>query len=160
MKSKSLRVLLTLTILLCGSAQAAMVGGLLVSPTSLNFGDVAIDQASALQSVTVTNTTSAPIGPLATNSGTDAPWFVGPGCFGVTLAPGASCSNLYQFAPTALGPQTSSGEQVVINGVSVPLTFIGNGVAAIGAGPRPVTPLVQDFRVRSHFSRYCHEKIC
>ena len=92
-------------LLLSGAACADMVGGLLVSPTSLNFGSVALGATSASQQVTVTNTTSAPIGPLSVGSGVSAPWGSGTGCSGVTLAAGTSCSSTYTFTPTALGPQ-------------------------------------------------------
>ena len=134
-------------LLLSGAACADMVGGLLVSPTSLNFGSVALGATSPAQQVTVTNTTSAPIGPLGTNSGVGgSPWGVlGAGCNGTVLAPGASCSNSYTFTPTALGTQTSSGKSFGINGVSVPLSFTGNGVSAIAPGSLLVTPSELNF---------------
>ena len=125
-------------LLLSGAACAEMVGGLLVSPTSLNFGSVALGATSAHQLVTVTNTTSAPIGPLNTSSGVGAPWGAGAGCGGQTLPPGASCSNSYTFTPTALGAQTSSGEEFLINGVHVPLIFTGTGVLGLSVSPTSI----------------------
>jgi len=122
-------------LLLSGAACADMAGGLLVSPTSLNFGSVALGATSASQQVTVTNTTSAPIGPLSVGSGVSAPWGSGTGCSGVTLAAGTSCSSTYTFTPTALGPQVSSGEGITINGVKVPMSFVGTGVQGLRVTP-------------------------
>ena len=122
-------------LLLTGAACADMAGGLLVSPTSLNFGSVALGATSASQQVTVTNTTSAPIGPLSVGSGVSAPWGSGTGCSGVTLAAGTSCSSTYTFTPTALGPQVSSGEGITINGVKVPMSFVGTGVQGLRVTP-------------------------
>ena len=122
-------------LLLSGAACADMVGGLLVSPTSLNFGSVALGATSASQQVTVTNTTSAPIGPLSVGSGVSAPWGSGTGCSGVTLAAGTSCSSTYTFTPTALGPQVSSEEGITINGVKVPMSFVGTGVQGLRVTP-------------------------
>ena len=122
-------------LLLSGAACADMAGGLLVSPTSLNFGSVALGATSASQQVTVTNTTSAPIGPLSVGSGVSAPWGSGTGCSGVTLAAGTSCSSTYTFTPTALGPQVSSAEGITINGVKVPMSFVGTGVQGLRVTP-------------------------
>jgi hypothetical protein len=108
-----------------------MVGGLLVSPTALNFGDVAKGQTSPAQAMTITNTTAAPVN-IAANGGASGVW--GPYLSGcpASLAAGASCNYLYTFTPTAIGPQTSPvGMHFQINGVQVPLTFTGNGVLGL-----------------------------
>ena len=117
---------------------AAGLTGLTVTPTSLDFGSVALTQTSAPLSVTVTNTTGAPIGPLTTASSSMPPWVGVAGCNGVTLAPGASCANTYTFAPTSLGAQSSAGMTFTINGVVVPLSFTGTGILGLSVNPSSI----------------------
>jgi hypothetical protein len=75
---------------------------LLITPVSLDFGQVAVGETAPAQQVTVTNIGSTP----ATVSGELGAAGVFGGsttCQGVTLAPGASCSMSFAFAPSSAG---------------------------------------------------------
>jgi hypothetical protein len=77
----------------------------LVSPASINFGDVAIGAASAVQTVTVQNTlsTTLTLGSLSLPAG--SPFAVLPSstCLGASLAPGASCTVNLTVTPSTTG---------------------------------------------------------
>ena len=85
----------------------------LITPTSLDFGNVPANGHSATQSVAITNvgtvnesadTTGLDVGAFGPTSDTD--------CVG-TLAPGATCHIVFQFNPTTLGTQSAIATGVV-----------------------------------------------
>jgi len=105
-----------------------------LSASSLAFGPVTVG-ASASQPVTVTNTGTGDLHPLALSVA--GPFSVAAnGCAGATLAPGASCVIIVAFAPAAAanaaGTLTIAGDAGTH---SVALT--GSGVAAATTPPPP-----------------------
>lgn len=77
-----------------------------VSPATLTFGPQAYGTTSAPQSVTLTNTGSAPLNV----TGVLAKYQIAStqNCLSATpLAPGASCTEQVTFTPTAIGPATA-----------------------------------------------------
>ncbi|HEY7293454.1 MAG TPA: choice-of-anchor D domain-containing protein [Dehalococcoidia bacterium] len=96
---------------LAAGAQGAATPALSLSPTSLTFAAQDTGTTSAPQSVTATNTGTAP---LFFNSvqirGADPLDFtiVDDGCPGVTLAVGASCTTSVTFSPTTTGTRTAN----------------------------------------------------
>jgi uncharacterized repeat protein (TIGR03803 family) len=83
--------------------------GVSLSPTSLNFGNLNIGSSSSAQTVTLSNTGSAP---LAISSiaitGANSTDFGQTNTCGSTLAGGASCSIGVTFKPTASGARSAS----------------------------------------------------
>jgi hypothetical protein len=117
---------------LAGPANAA-APAVTLTPTSLTFGAQAIGTTSAPQSVTVTNTGTAPlfINSAATR-GADPLDFtqVDDQCSGVTLAAGTSCSVSINFSPTASGARSGTfivTDNAVGSPQTVPLTGTGIG---------------------------------
>ena len=113
----------------------------LISPTSIDFGDVPI------------GTTGAPHAVAVTNMGFDAavmtgtivvagPFGVTQNCQGVTLAPGASCQMSFAFKPTAVGPATGSATGSW-NGQAYSSSFTGNATAGPGRPPAPASALAR-----------------
>ena len=110
--------------------------GLNVSPAQLTFAVTAVGQASAAQTVTVSNTSSGSVA---------VPAFAAPAQFSVTqnnctasLAPGASCTVGVVFQPTAVG--AASGVLTVSSAsVATPATVLLGGTGAAGAAIQ-VTP--------------------
>jgi Abnormal spindle-like microcephaly-assoc'd, ASPM-SPD-2-Hydin/Putative Ig domain len=118
--------------LLAGPANAA-APAVTFAPTSLTFGAQAIGTTSAPQSVTVSNTGTAPlfINSAATRGANPLDFTqVDDQCSGVTLVAGASCTVSINFSPTASG--TRSGTFIVTDNAAgspqtVPLTGTGIG---------------------------------
>ena len=105
----------------------------LISPTSLDFGAVALGDTSAPQTITITNLTSSPM--VMTGTGGNAGVFNDTqSCQGVTLAPGASCSQTYTFTPTALGSVSAAGIGTW-NGQSYNIALQGIGVPEFQVSP-------------------------
>jgi hypothetical protein len=75
------------------------------SPSSLSFGNVSTGSTSAAQTVTISNTGSAPASISAISAG--APFAESTTC-GSTLAAGANCTASVTFAPTAAGSASGS----------------------------------------------------
>jgi hypothetical protein len=100
---------------------------LLITPTGLDFGEIRVGTTSPTQAVIVTNVSTAPIALALTGGTVAAPFAVAQSCQGTTLAPGATCTVTYSFAPTALGVfnATSSGSW---NGVSFEISLTGAGI--------------------------------
>jgi hypothetical protein len=83
------------------------ISGFRISPTSFDFGDVAIGTMSAAQTVSITNEGASSV--VMSGAGGAAGAFGGvQNCQGITLAPGASCQMFYAFTPGALGPVSGS----------------------------------------------------
>jgi putative transposon-encoded protein len=118
--------LCTLLVAATGSAEAAGLRKLLISPTALDFGDVHVGTASAVQSITITNMSSTPI--VGSIAGGAAGLFGGSqNCQGVTINPGQSCQISYAFSPTAVGPATATASGS-FNGQPFQFALAGNGI--------------------------------
>jgi FtsP/CotA-like multicopper oxidase with cupredoxin domain len=119
------------TVSLSGTGIAPLIG---VSPASLAFGSLLVNNVSAAQSVTVSNTGTAPLAINAMGlSGTDAGQFgfVTNGC-GASLAVGATCTFSVVFQPTRPGPLAAAvtivSSDLVNPTLSVPLSGTGVGL--------------------------------
>jgi hypothetical protein len=122
-----MRITLTaigLFIVLGGSASAATLNSLLVSPTALDFGDVPVGSHTATQRITMTNVSSAVL-TTAISVNTDGQ-FLGTLTCPTTLAPGQACTLDYAFAPAALGSVTGTATGT-IGGQAFTITLTGNG---------------------------------
>jgi hypothetical protein len=104
---------------------------LVLSPTSLDFGTVAVGNTSAQKNVTVTN-----VGPATVTftgfvlAGTGAgDYLISANTCGATIAPGANCSVGVEFKPTIAGTRKAK-LNVKNNGGGSPasanLTGVGN----------------------------------
>ncbi|MBB5345841.1 choice-of-anchor D domain-containing protein [Tunturibacter empetritectus] len=97
-------------------------------PSTLNFGSIALG-ASGAQTITLTNTGTAPITNLALTITGD--YAISVPCAS-TLYPGIACQITVTFAPTALGSRTgaitSTDPNTGLENLNVPLT--GNGVSS------------------------------
>lgn len=85
---------------------------LVVDKTALDFGNVTVGTTSAPLSIALTNTSSAPYGPLSGFGGAP-PNFPGNAyqdCQGATLPAGGSCHLFYTFAPTTTGRVNSTSD--------------------------------------------------
>jgi hypothetical protein len=120
---------------LSGTSQLA--SGLSASPTQLDFPAVTPGQATAAQTVTVTNTTNYIINSLSIAA--SAPFLVTQNNCMSTLGAGAQCTAAVAFLPT--GDAGAAGTLTVSSpGVAVPAS-----VALIGSGGIQVTPAAITF---------------
>ena len=134
-----------------GSPQKVTLSGIgttaKLSPTSLNFGTVAIGTTSAAKTATLTNvgTTSLSINGVAI-TGTNAGDFAQTHTCGSSLAAGASCTISVTFKPTASGTRSAalsvtdnaagSPQKVPVSGIGTTAklspTSLSFGTVAIG----------------------------
>ncbi len=111
------------------SGTGITASGLSVAPTTINFGSVLVGTTSAAMSATVTNGSSAAIGPLNVVGGAPpAPFAATQSCAGVTLAPGGTCKFSYTFTPTAPAPASASSS-FTINGEAFSISLSGSGTS-------------------------------
>ena len=104
-----------------------------VSPTSLNFGDVAVNETSAIKKVTLKNNESGSIAISEIMAGT--PYAVDPSTTCTSsLAAGASCIIGVTLTPTALGAQPAGTLTINDNASNSPQM-----VALSGTGVLPAT---------------------
>jgi hypothetical protein len=114
------------TVSLKGTGQSIMV-----APTSLNFGTVAVGHTSSQQNVTVTNvgTTTVTFTGFAFAGGAAGDYLISANGCGATIAPGANCSVGVEFKPTKTGTRNAK-LNVKNNGggspSSVSVTGVGN----------------------------------
>jgi hypothetical protein len=135
---------------------------LVLTPTTLDFGDVVVGATSPTQYVTVTNPTAASLNFQFAGGGMSGAFSNSTACGGTvhTLAAGATCTTGYIFAPTATGPATATSAitltmytpgapasaTATTASRNVPIIVNGVGVAtAAGAFPLLLTPIVLDF---------------
>jgi hypothetical protein len=111
-----------------------------VSPTSLNFGNVAVGATSTSQTVTLTNgqTTAITINSLAVTPGT--PYTIGASstCLNPTVAAGASCTVVLTFTPAALGAAPAASLTITDTaaaGSPQTVTLSGTGVGLVTVLP-------------------------
>jgi hypothetical protein len=120
------------------------IGKVALSGVSESFGDTVVDSASAVRTVTVTNSGGAPlISGAMTLTGDDADQFTlsNDTCDGAVLAPGGQCSVDVAFAPTILGSDSASlalSSDATTSPDSVALS--GTGVSAPVTPPPPPPP--------------------
>jgi len=80
--------------------------------------------------VTVTNTTSVPVGPInMAGGGVSAPFSAFQNCANVTLPPGGTCSISYVFTPTSLDAASTTSD-FTLDDEPFSISLTGNGVAA------------------------------
>lgn len=128
---------LSFVLSLCAAAPAG-AATFNFSPVSFDFGDVAVGDTAASQTVTVTNTSST--AQVVNLSGGAAGVFGGTtNCAGATLPPGASCTVAYSFAPTTPG-QADGTTTFTVGGQTASLSFKGNAIS-----PYTVTARALDF---------------
>jgi hypothetical protein len=118
-----------------GSPQTVSLTGvgqsITVSPTSLNFGTVAVGNTSSPQAVTVTNVSTATVTftGFVFAGGASGDYLISANTCGATIAAGASCSVSVEFKPTTLGTRNAK-LNVKNNGggspSSVNVTGVGN----------------------------------
>ena len=116
---------------------------LLISPTSLDFGEVPVGTTAPQQVVTITNRGGTPI--VMNGSGGGAGLFGGSqNCQGHTLAPGASCQQSYAFSPSAAGV-VNGATGGSWNGQSYTLHFTGKGITGARTQAFRISPTSFDF---------------
>jgi hypothetical protein len=118
-----------------GSPQTVSLTGvgqsITVSPTSLNFGTVAVGNTSSPQAVTVTNVSTATVTftGFVFSGGASGDYLISANTCGATIAAGANCSVSVEFKPTTVGTRNSK-LNVKNNGggspSSVNVTGVGN----------------------------------
>jgi hypothetical protein len=129
---------------------------LLITPVSLDFGEIAVGETAPAQQVTITNLShtslviSGEFSPAGAFGGTE-------NCAGVTLTPGESCSMSYAFTPstagtveaTTTGSWNGLGWSVALRGVGVPrprfsfsATGLDFGQINVGESSEPQTVAV------------------
>jgi hypothetical protein len=97
----------------------------LITPTSLDFGNVPVGRRSKEQIIKITNLSNKPA--VMSGAGGGAGVFGGAqNCQGTTLQPHKSCKMFYAFSPTSSGPTTGSTNGTW-NGQPFDLTFTGTG---------------------------------
>jgi hypothetical protein len=128
-------VLLAVGAVAALSAPAFAVGSpqLLISPTTLQFGSLAIGTQSPNQVVNVTNVSGASaVVAMAGGGFSSGPFSDFQNCEGVTLAPGASCQITYFFTPATTGKATATSSGT-INGQNFSIKVSGKGTPS-GSG--------------------------
>jgi hypothetical protein len=127
------------TVVLSGVGIAPPAFG--VSPSSLSFAAQPLNQASAPQTLTVSNTGGAPLANVGFQiSGLSAGSFsTGSTTCGATLANGGSCTVQVIFTPIASGGSTASlaisSSTSGVTAATVPLTGAGQALAGLNVTP-------------------------
>ncbi|MEZ4559359.1 MAG: choice-of-anchor D domain-containing protein [Caldilineaceae bacterium] len=97
-----------------------------VTPLGLSFGPVPVGQISAPQTVTLTNLSAQPLAGFTPDPPADPQFQLTTTC-GAGLAPGAQCTHVVRFAPTAAGYVSTNSRteteiaifEIVMNGEGV-----------------------------------------
>jgi len=114
-----------------------------ITPTALDFGEVAVGETAPQQAVSVTNLGPGPI--VASMAGGAAGVFGGSqNCQGRTLEEGESCEIFYAFSPTAPGPG-DGGTNGNVNGQAFAFEFEGAGIEAPPSDRFLISPIALDF---------------
>jgi hypothetical protein len=100
---------------------------LLITPNSLNFGNVDTDTDAPTQTVTVTNLSIGSLVMDGTGGHLGPPFSVQDHCQGMTLKYGQSCTMVFGFHPTALDKVTATATGTW-NGVTWKVKVTGTGV--------------------------------
>jgi hypothetical protein len=117
----------------------------LITPTTLNFGDVATNGSSASQTVTITNVGTTATSGLTVVTNNNSTAFTNDDDCG-SLAAGASCHITYQFVPTTGGEYAASATGTV-DGQPFSLSLTGNALdpGTLSARQLLFTPSSFDF---------------
>jgi hypothetical protein len=99
---------------------------LLITPTALQFGNVATGTNAPTQTVTVTNLSPFSLQMSGTGGGVSAPFTKTENCTGKTLSYGQSCQMIFGFHPTALG-RVSATASGTWNGLAFNIKLLGTG---------------------------------
>ena len=122
------------TVTLSGTGIAPVT----VSPTSWNFGNVAVSSSSTPKTITLTNnqSTSLSISSLAVTAG--SPYSIGASstCLNPTVSAGGSCTVILTFNPTTTGAAPAASLSIYDSANNSPQT-----VTLSGTGTSPVTPV-------------------
>jgi hypothetical protein len=135
-------LLKTQTVALNGTGIAAAVIG--VSPASLSFTGQQVGEASAPQTLTVSNTGGSPMANVGFQiTGLSAARFsLGTTTCGATLANGSSCTVQVIFTPAAAGGATASlavsSSTAGVAAVSVPLNGAGQTANGLNVSPAQI----------------------
>jgi hypothetical protein len=100
---------------------------LLVTPNSLNFGNVTMGSDAPTQTVTVTNLSIGTLVMDGTGGHLSAPFSVQDHCQGQTLKYGQSCTMVFGFHPTQVGKVTDTATGTW-NGFTWKVKVLGTGV--------------------------------
>lgn len=132
------------------TAAAAAQPAMSPSPSSLSFASQAVSTASAPQSVTLTNTGSAPlsvsqiaISPAQTPLGPQTEFATTDDCIGSVIAVSQSCTVQVRFAPVA--PGSRSATMTVYGNVPGGQVTVSLSGIATAAGDVVLTPVVMSF---------------
>jgi hypothetical protein len=119
-----------------------------ITPSALNFGSIAVG-ASANQTITLTNTGTAPVNNLALSLTGD--YAITVPCTSTILAPNASCTLTVTFTPTTLGARSGTLTVASTDANSptlIPLTGTGvpNGtfLLTVNGGPTASATVVSE----------------
>jgi hypothetical protein len=132
----------TLSVALSGTGVAAPAPVASVAPTSLLFPDTNVGSTSAAQTVTLSNTGTAPLTSTITLTGANPGDFVQTNACG-TVAVGATCSISVSFSPTVAGA-LSANLSIATNDpvnptLTVTLSGTGLSVLTVPAAPTNLT---------------------
>jgi hypothetical protein len=111
------------------------------SATTVNFGPQQVGTTSPIQSITLSNTGTAPLFINGIQqSGVNALDFgnAGAPCLGLFVPAGTSCVLSFQFTPTATGPRTAQFT-IIDTAANSPQTITVNGTGTSPAGPTPLS---------------------
>jgi sugar lactone lactonase YvrE len=128
---------------LTGTGNLAAVPQVVLSPSSVSFGNQNVGIASAAQTVTLSNTGAAPLNILSIwLNGTNSSDFVVATTCGSVLAAGANCTVSVTFSPAASGNRTASlmfTDSVASSPQTVSLTGTGTQPANTSLNPASIT---------------------
>ena len=111
------------------------------SANTVTFGPQLVGTTSATQSITLTNTGTAPLFINGIQqSGANALDFgnAGAPCLGLFVAPATSCVLSFQFTPTATGPRTAQFT-IIDTAANSPQTITVTGTGTSPTGPTPLS---------------------
>lgn len=139
-------------VTLSGTAKAGV--GVSIAPSALTFVATGVGNATAAQTVTLTNngTVALQLGTVSATGDFGLTASVGTCAAGATLAVGANCTMQVAFVPKSFGARTGSltvtsnaaAQSVLLQGTGVDFTFASNGPSNVTAanGKNAVFPLL------------------
>lgn len=113
-------------------------------PTSLDFGPEVVGTSSAPQTVTLRNSGGADLTltSVAITGTNTADFILGANTCTGTIAPGATCTSMVTFTPTATGARSANltfTDNALDSPENVPLTGTGSSAAAVTLSPTSLT---------------------
>ncbi len=135
------------TVALAGTATG--VAKVLISPTSIAFGDVAVNAVSASQTITVSNAGTATA--TLNMPVVSADYKLTASTCGTTLNAGATCTLSVAYAPTISG--MNNGTLTLTNNTGTSIAFLnGNGVGTANVVYSPTSLVFHDTTVNFPFA--------